>query len=229
MVDVAYRDPSKIFVSNSDEILSATCFFKARYLENGEFADIDDSDTFDRNAGAVQLYKNGQLYQIPGKEDKEYNFISYGNKYFKNCGGKKRTSFGHSERILMKNILDDLIEANGDSQIINRPSDLSVSNRGETGTLYEVLKALTEKAPEYKKYLEEKGLTIQMWSERPPCNESPEDGEGDGCASFINNIFPENSRLRYIVKDYTRADNADPVKIERTNLKNAYITYKSTQ
>lgn len=120
----------------------------------------------------------------------------------------------------MKDILDDLIDQDHNNDI-QRPSDFSDS-------LYEVLKNLTDNPKPYKRFLEQMGLVVKMWSERPACKESPEDGVGGGCSAFIEGIFPKGSQFGYIVEGYTRADNQNPTKIKKASseLKNDYIKFK---
>lgn len=229
MVNKKYYNPSDIFDSkHPDEMTSpndmglAISFFKARYNdETGEFQNkILDCHRFDRNAGAVQLFKNGAEYHIPGKETKEYNFKEF-KRYTDKDYGKKRSSYGHSERALMRDILDDLIEADGDNPGVLRPSDLSKSTYG-------VLKELTDNPGPYKEYLQRKKLIVKMWSERPSCEESPENGIGGGCSSFIEEIFPAGSHFGFIVNNYTRADNDPPTKIKTASdeFRKAYISFK---
>lgn len=212
-------------MTSSNDITLAISFYNARYNEDGEFSRNERARLFERNAGAVQLYKNGVAYCIPGKEGKNYNFVSYGNKEFKDETKRdfevKRSSYGHSERCLMRDILDDLIEADGESPDVKRPSELSECT-------YTVLKRLTDHKSSYKEYLERKGLTVKMWSERPACEKSPVDGVGNGCLSFIEGIFPTGSQFGYIVQNYTPADNKTPTKIEQASadLKSAYINFK---
>lgn len=132
-----------------------------------------------KNAGAAQLfYKDGSPYW-----EKEYNAISerlmhnHGNVYY---------SYGHSERLLMRNMLNDLIEDN--ETTINKPpkpSDLSNST-DEKEKEYEILSKLKDKATEYMKYLERRGLIVEIWSERYPCKFWY--GDGGDCNDFIKNI-----------------------------------------
>lgn len=84
MVNQTYYTPN-IFDSNlssemtgPNNIALAISFYNARYNEDGENNHNARANEFDRNAGAVQLYKDGVPYYISGKEDKKYNFVSYG-------------------------------------------------------------------------------------------------------------------------------------------------------
>lgn len=211
-------------MTGPNDIALASSFYNARYNEDGKYSQNARATEYDRNAGAVQLYKDGVPYYISGREDKKYNFISYGNKHFKNKSDKKRSSYGHSERVLMRDILDDLIKADVNNHDVRRPSDFSQSE-------YEVLKELTNKPRPYKEYLERKGLIVKMWSERKACKESPEDGEGGGCSSFIEDIFPAGSQFGYIVDNYSRADNDPPTKIENASeeLRTSYLNFMANE
>lgn len=212
-------------MTGPNNIALARSFYNARYDEMGEFSQNERATRFDRNAGAVQIYKNDATYIIPGKAKDKYNFVSFGNKEFKEYTkrdfGVKRSSYGHSERVLMIAILDDLIETDVDNHDVRRPSDISKCP-------YKILKALTDNPKPYKEYLERKGIIVKMWSERPACEESPEDGVGGGCLSFIEGIFPVGSQFGYIVENYTRDDNQEPIKIKKASeeLKNSYLNFK---
>jgi len=227
MVNFRYYDPKQIFqdenallheMTGSCNRAVAKSFIHSRNLTHTQ-AHQCNPDThnrgnqYDRNAGAAQLYyKNGtDIYQISGVENKEYHCVSYGNKYFKDESRydadvqKEATSYGHSERILMRDILDDLIKfdkSSDDSYTIPpRPSDQGNSE-------YKILKYLTNNASKYKEYLEHKNLIVKMWSERPACNEESNENIGGGnCNSFINDICPEGSQFGFIVQNYTRDDN----------------------
>lgn len=124
----------------------------------------------------------------------------------------------------MRDILDDLIEWDVDNHDVRRPSDIYKSK-------YKVLKELTNNPTPYKEYLEKKGLIVKMWSERPACKESPEDGEGGGCSSFIKEIFPAGSQFGYIVDNYTRVDNAQPIKIKNASevLRTFYLNFMANE
>lgn len=235
MVTEKYYSPGSIFnnLENSPGMVGqnnndlAKSFFHARYNNDGSHCSAERADQFDRNAGAVQLYKKGGIEIYPTTRDKEYHFVSYGNKDFKDYTKRlerdKRSSYGHSERFLMWKILDDLLSDDPESGV-PRPSELF--DLDGIKKEYEVLKRLTDKPEPYKKYLEQKGIIIKMWSERPACKEG--DLAGGDCSLFIRNIFPEGSQFGFIVKDYTRADNVDPQKIitASNDLKDAYFDFK---
>lgn len=236
--DFQYYSPEAIFQSESEStgmigannIELATSFYLARYKEDGEHCNEPRAERFDRNAGAAQLYKKCgiETFSTPAREVKRFKFVSYGNKQFKGYTVENASSYGHSERVLMWEILDYLLSNDRDADDPPAPNKLSESSN-EYLHEYEVLKGLTEKAADYKKYLEKKGIIVKMWSERPSCKEVV--GDGDVCFEFIKNILPKGSQFGFIVKDYERTDNNPPTKIEEASrgLKNAYLKFKQAQ
>lgn len=235
-----YDDPSAIFQDDSKpeemtgtaNIALARSFYHSRCQEESHECNSRQY-CFDRNAGAVQLYQEDgiNLYQ-PVKEDgkkenennKEYNFISYGNKFFKwytdEEYGTKKSTFAHSERILMRDVLDDLISADKPGDIICPSQCTRSAHRQEKE--YEVLKYLTDNAYKYKEYLESKKIIVKMWSERPSCTEEGNIGiSGGNCTEFIEKICPEGSQFGFIVKDYTRADNENGA----PKVKSAFLSF----
>ncbi|XP_054262333.1 uncharacterized protein LOC128986172 isoform X3 [Macrosteles quadrilineatus] len=174
----------------------AISFYHSRYTREDIQGTSNDMNNYLRNAGALQLYKKDGItkYTIPGKEEVEYNGISCTTEKKINEKNSGIITVGHSERLLMRDVLDDLIEADsGKPGIPPRPSDY----KDDTNTQhdYKVLNNLTEKASEYKQYLKSKGLIVKMWSERKPCAD---------CATFIKKICPEGSQYGYIVWAYMR-------------------------
>lgn len=253
MVDFQFYPPGNIFQDDNNpkgmagqtNVRLATSFYHSR---NGAVAvphtrnskSHEEHDKFNRNAGAVQLYnKDGiSIHRIPKIEDKEYHVISYGNTEFKDfteeADGVQRSSYGHSERILMRDILDDLISADkSHSHDILRPSDnLNSRSPKALELVYEVLKKLTNEPEQYKKYLEKKNIIVKMWSERPACEKDPLDGVGGTCAEFIQKIFPEGSKFGFIVNNYIQGednrDGAPKVRDAFTEFKNSYLKYLSS-
>lgn len=244
MVHPQLYDPSNVFQDDNSprgmtgptNIKLAVSFYNSRH--NGAESHKCNADghardkRFDRNAGAVQLYNKDSIsiYNIPGHEDKEYHFISYGNKdfksYTKQAEKAKKSSYGHSERILMRDILDDLIFADKpDNHDILRPSDdLNVKSASHEGRIYEVLKKLTDEPRQYKEYLESKNIIVKMWSERPACTRAPDDGVGGACTEFIKNIFPKGSQFGFIVEGYQQSvDNQGGAPKAFEEFKKAYL------
>ncbi|KAL7308002.1 hypothetical protein TKK_0000090 [Trichogramma kaykai] len=235
MVEFNYYDPSDIFVNDSrpEGMAGAANFDLAESFARSRGA----LDRWDRNAGAVALYRKDGVtkYVISeNSKDKKYNAVSYGNKHFKNYtasrDGFEATSYGHTERKLMRDVLDDLL---ADQSTLPGPTSVFESLSGKEKE-YEVLKYLTHNADKYKRYLEEKGIIVKIWSERPSCTAEANEGfiGGSNCTKFIQDICPEGSQYGFIVKDYVKSDNlvegVPKVRMAYEALKNAYEKYKKT-
>lgn len=244
MVTLKFYDFNDIFMNDSDpkgmcgksNIRLTKSFYHIRDPDESHVCNDfrhDRYEMFKKNAGALQLYQNDgvSLYEISKNEGKEYHIISLDNIEFSEFidkGNKElRSTYGHSERMLMRDVLDDLIPV--DSKEILRPSDKlnCKSWTDEKAQDYEILKNLTEYPRQYKDYLISQGIIVKMWSERPCCNE-PEIG-GD-CTTFMKNICPNGSQYGYTVKDYNRKidqrDGASKIKKTFEEFKNAYKKYK---
>ncbi|CAB0029323.1 unnamed protein product [Trichogramma brassicae] len=224
MVSFDYYDPSTIFEDNG----SGRPMTGGANFELAEsFVDSRSPESrWDRNAGAVALYdEDGKIiYRQSG--------ISHGNKYFKyytKSSGYKATSYGHTERKLMRDALDYLL---ADQSELPGPSSLFKSSTGLEQE-YKILKYLTENTAEYRRHLEEKKIIVKIWSERPACTtETNEDVGGANCTDFVKNICPEGSQFGYIVKDYTRSDNqngAPKVRAAFGVLESAYKEFKQSR
>ncbi|XP_054262331.1 uncharacterized protein LOC128986172 isoform X1 [Macrosteles quadrilineatus] len=185
------NNPDGMAAKNHFDLVKA--FYHSRHPREEIQGTYYEMNNYFRNAGALQLYKKDGItkYTIPGKERKEYNTIS--------CTVSRwKCSLGHTERILMRDVLDDLIEADsGKSGIPPRPSDYKDDDKLHEDD-YKILNNLTKKASDYKLYLNNKGLIVKMWSERRPCDWN--DCIGDDCSTFIRNICPEGSQCCYIVE-----------------------------
>lgn len=181
-------------MAGSKNFVLAKSFYDSRY---GPIK-IERKEDFERNAGACQLYRkeNNEPYGEPK------NFISYGNKQLVREPIKLRTMYGHSERILMWKILDELItHEDFSNHKISRPSDLvKDTDLKENVKIVEIIKAMMGNAEEYKNYLEKKGFIVKMWSERPACEDDYEIGKG--CRKFLRDICPKGSQFGYIVHGY---------------------------
>ncbi|XP_054263066.1 uncharacterized protein LOC128986630 [Macrosteles quadrilineatus] len=230
-IKIEYYSPEKIFcdeyikdgetrenkpegMAGTDNIDLIMSFYHCRYTRENIQGTYNEMNNYSRNAGALQLYKkDGRTkYTIPGKEGKEYNTISRTVAYGK-C------TLGHTERILMRKVLDVLIEDECKRLgIPPRPSDYKKAYNDD----YQVLENMTEKANEYKKYLESKELIVKMWSERPPCE--GKDGIGEDCSTFIQNICPAGSQYGYIVKDYN-PNESDKIELVRHAFERLFIAY----
>ncbi|XP_054264385.1 uncharacterized protein LOC128987522 [Macrosteles quadrilineatus] len=223
--DARVNEPEGMAGTNNSDL--ATIFYHSRYTREDIQGTSDRMNRYSCNAGALQLYeKDGRRkYTIPGKEEVEYNAISYPIEDFNG----KPTTLGHVEKILMLQVLDDFIEADsGKSGIPPRPSDY----KDDTNTQhdYKVLNNLTEKASEYKQYLKSKDLIVKMWSERQACDKWKLKGEA--CSKFIEDICPEGSQYGYIVE----LKSFPSMKVEKrevkkrfTRLKNAYLKYSKNR
>lgn len=230
MVTFRYYDPNEIFQEGDPagmcgraNLALAKSFFHSRFHNEAEKhkCNITSDDKikigsrsarYDKNTGAAALYvkKEGENiwipYTLPSPQylNKEYHYVSYRNKHFESQSELEASAYGHSEKILMRDILNDLISAHpADQYAISKPSSLGKSPKLEDQE-YEVLKSLTEKATEYKEYLSSKNLIIKMWSERPACKDHPNKKiEGIKCEDFLKAICPDGSQFGYTVKNYS--------------------------
>jgi hypothetical protein len=215
-IDVRQYTPQEVFGLSSDASYQALAkaFYNTRYRDNGD----RHNSHFDKNMGVTQLYNDtlpiSKIYNSPS-ERYEVNF----NKDTNPNGIGQATSYGHSERIQMKDLLNDLIK-NSETHEITRPN----MNKG-AGASYqknlEELKYLATNAKTYQDYLNKKNHVVKMWSERGPCNRAGPEGN---CAGFIESILPKGSAYGYLTP-YTPGENVENIS---TQLKNAYLGYKKS-
>ncbi|XP_023314733.1 uncharacterized protein LOC106649487 isoform X2 [Trichogramma pretiosum] len=194
MAEIRYYNPSNIFVNNNrpERMAGAANFALARSFVLSR--DIHDNRAYVTNAGAVALYhRNGIIKYM----DKEYDAIS---------DRIEGTTYGHTERKLIMDLLDDLISTNPNDKFrVPRLKSIQWRDGQQAALEY-----LTDNAAMYKRYLEEKGIIVKMWSERKPCNYTY---EGGPCEDFLRNICPEGSQIGYIVENH-RAPEETRVAIE---------------
>lgn len=115
-------------------------------------------------------------------------------------GTGRYSHYGHSERNGMMGMLNLFMpegERNGE---IERPQHYE----GRYG-YGDSLRAVTDRAADYKKYLESRNAAVGTWSDRSPC-ESPK-GTKEGCDFFVPNIYPTGSFYNYI-SPYNTKDSA---------------------
>ncbi|KAL7308001.1 hypothetical protein TKK_0000089 [Trichogramma kaykai] len=236
MVKFQYYDPWFIFVDNSrpEGMAGAANFDLARSFVRsravydrssaGSIAFYRVNDNYGGNAGAVGLYhKDGVTKYVISHDlrNKEYNGMSR---------RVEDTTYGHAERILMRDVLDNLLSANpADLCSVPRPSSVFKSSNVEEQR-NEVLKYLTDNAAVYKQYLERRGIVVKLWSERPSCNKEINRWiQGSNCIQFLQDICPRGSQLGFTVYNYyERSDNfygAPRVRMAYEALKCAYRRY----
>lgn len=191
-----YYDPSSIFLENSlsSDMVGANNFALADRFHTT----MRESLHFCRNAGAVQLFSRNGIDQMT---------TSYGavSQPIKDKTSEHRSSLGHTERILMRDILDSFITENGHDVEFLSPSQRSRS--ADRRDAFDIMSKLVDEARDYKNYLSGRRVVVKMWSELKACDYEPASGMGAGgrCLDFINNIFPINSRFGYInqIPEYT--------------------------
>lgn len=210
-----YYNPQNIFHSNTLPSGLKTLlkpFTETRYRYN---TDINDNSTidnieenFNRNAGAVSISKPNISPIISS---------NLSHPIFSNKG--TQTTLGHSEKLAMRDALDKLITNNNHE--IERPSFYTNGERLEINREREVLKHLVQNANQYNRYLLNNDYTVDVWTERPPCN-----SETDNCSTFLRTILPENSNIGYIAKNPTTfTTNNDHIKSASNVLRNSYKDY----
>ena len=110
------------------------------------------------------------------------------------------TSYGHSERICMRDLLDSYMNhKNIDPHDIKNPSH-SDNIKDKNNSKYDILKCLKENAPAYKSFLVGSGVVVKFWSERVACDYDSKNPSGGKCTEFIKNICPTGSKYGYITK-----------------------------
>lgn len=177
-----YVDPERFFETLRGWGSMPEDFYNAR--------NTSSDPHFRSNVGAVRLVDRNTGIPI-GRPS--YPTLS-------NPVGGSSTTWGHSERSGMRELLDDFVDPS-DVEIL-RPSDNYRSRHGSSGLMErEIYQALVSNAPEYKKYIERKNpnAIIQMLSERPGC--ANRDAEGGACPDFIENIFPSGSTYRHTAEN----------------------------
>lgn len=194
MIFCKYYKPTSIFGAADDsEIMTgknnfelAEAFYNIRHKQNAS-----EAANFHKNAGAVQLFNKDGIIQAT----KAYGAMSEGI----NNINHKTTSLGHSERILMRNVLDDFIKEKKHEEEFLPPSSRHRSGNSKE-IPFEILDNLQKEAREYKIYLIANNTIVKMWSELQACGNGTAVKYGGGGFQFINEIFPTNSQYGYIAK-----------------------------
>jgi len=211
-IDYRQYDPRGIFTNQNqgpmitNDNALATAFFNARYNYNpvDRSATLNRDDNWGSNAGAVQLFNvNAPLTRA---------FSSMSTPI-------KSTAFGHSEKIGMRDVLDQYMQQpqNVNNGGLERPSHYFQSNHPREQP-QEILQNLVRNANQYRDYLQNQNAVVKMWSEYPACQRGDEN-----CQDFIKNIFPPDSSYGYTVTGYNKEHN--PKKIATDSLKDAYLAY----
>jgi len=221
MVHVQYYNPKEVFLVNN-EMIGRThnfyllkAFFNSRRNDEGNFTEALDSNNFVRNAGAVQIFN---ISGIDTLRDPHHCISSS----FHTANGL--SSYGHSERKLIRDALDNFIANPRNNGEIERPSYYVLSPNPAEQPL-EILQALVNHTNEYKQYLTQQDAIVKMWSERKPCNYDLVGG-GGRCADFIQNILPDNSEYGYITDVPLYAKTAEIAQLNEVasgNFRQAYL------
>lgn len=185
---------------------------------NMNFIDSQTGRKFDagsgKNIGAIELFDNNTSSIPISLQNLSYPYFTIGGK---------QTSYGHSERIGMRDLLDKLIKnkrnkeslaynknlPNSEDNIRRPSSPLPIETKydyKEFNPKYrkdiDILDRLQqqENMAIYKKFLEDSNYKIKMLSERPACKGDAEAGGGN-CNNFISQILPKDSEYASI-KDF---------------------------
>lgn len=225
---ISKQNGASMFGPNDLQLLKSFCHSRNPEVPHQcNSSEMDRYNDYTGNAGAVLLYdaETMEPYNIPGNEKKEYHTISDRVNHSK----YRYHSYGHSERILMRDILDDLILSdlktlkNKDLRFPKKsriPPIPSLNGCSEA----EVLQNLTERASEYRYYLKRKKLVVKMWSERGACADDEPSDEGSNCRQFMHDICPQGSKCGYIRKDYK----VEPVRAFKDFMK-AFREYEESE
>jgi hypothetical protein len=213
-------NPNEIFntVGPPMPIPLSTAFYDARYSPDSSGKVLNDPN-FMSNTGAVQLFNinNNNPFTNPLRSVSEpYNELIEGRK--------TKTTWGHSERTGMRDILNQWMPENT-GEGIERPMYAGRAREEVRGVQpLHVLKHLQDErnAGKYKQYLESKNAIVKMWSERPPCYQT---GPGGNCNDFIPNIFPKGSQYGHIAEDASHTS----ISKASGQLKKAYEIYLTLQ
>ena len=148
-------------------------FYNARYKDDGTHTNIVRATWWGANAGSVQLFDKSTHYPITWEENniKRGVFSSISINYL-------NTSYGHSERICMRDLLDSYMNhKNIDPHDIKNPSHPS-NIKDKNNAEYDILKGLKENTSIYKSFLVGSGVVVKFWSERVACDYKTGDGSG---------------------------------------------------
>ena len=175
-----YNSHDQIKTAFRKETKLTVAFFNVRYFISGN----TQNDNFVPNAGA------GQLFDQNNRELTEaYSGISTPIHTHRGL-----SSYGHSERLVIRDILDEFVPL-GNGAIA--PPRYYGRSPVPTEHACEVLETLDRNTIQYNSYLTIHNAIVKMWSERVPCD-YPSPGGGSNCATFITAIFPVGSEYRYI-------------------------------
>lgn len=193
---VALYDSSMIFSAKkeSQDMIGTNNFDLAEAFYLARSSHPTEADNYVRNAGAVQLFDKDGINPVKiGPNKGTYYAMSESID-----SAAKYSALGHSERILMKQVLDDFIIANGHEVEIPLPSTRPRFDDGRIATELDMYSQLAREAREYKVYLIARDTIVKMWSELKACEWK--EREGGACKNFIDDIFPQQSQYGYIAE-----------------------------
>ncbi len=170
-----------------------------------EFADAPRDPAFRTNTGASVLIDKLTMQGLT---------IPTADTSIEAEGTGRYSTYGHSERNGMRSILNSYMPQNTGE--IERPS---YYRKALYGTAGDELRAVTDRASEYKDYIERTNpnAIVNMWSDRPLCSNS--NNPGGACSTFINSIFPAGSSYQYIAPDSDPAN----IKTSYNQMRAAYL------
>lgn len=211
-VEVKPYNPKKVFEFARDEkhpmcgYELAKGFYNARYNDAGNTNSVLGAAEFTSNAGAVQLFNINKHNPYPtgaitwkNKNNEQKGVFSGISDCLKQ--GSQRTTYGHSERICMRDLLDSYMAYKEiDPHDLSNPSD---NFRDPNTKKLEILEALTNNASKYKLFLVGSGVIVKFWSEFSACSgKENQNRPGSICSDFIEKICPIGSKYGYIIDEY---------------------------
>ena len=187
-------------------------FAKARYFVD-QFGKIKlgtgEKTHFGKNAGAVEI-SEGRINKTPIRN----NALSDPTIFDRIQ--KKSNPKGHTERIMLRDSLEELIPDDvRDIFIPSKPSKLSRSNDIRDFDK-EILSELDRQAPIFKKFFDVNKNKVKLLSERKPCSQI--DG---GCNTFLDRVLPKDSVTGFLSESFS----TENIKKESGILAEAYQKY----
>ena len=210
-VTVQHYDAKEVFKLSRAADHTMYGYDLAKGFYNARYGDLFGSRStwWGANAGAVQLFdketKVPVVWNVNGTSKSVFSDVS---KYINpQKAGYGSTSYGHSERICMSDLLDSYMSYREiDSHDIKNPSH--PDNARSHDNQYDILLNLTNAASTYKVFLAGSGVTVKFWSERKPCDyvqTSTGEVEGGMCKDFIQQICPVGSHYGYTINQVNPA------------------------
>lgn len=205
--------PNQLFAENS--FLGrgvAEEFTKARLEERSGKVSIKpkrEAISYGRNAGAIEITSGASLFRSHAFSEPD---IFSG-----------RDTRAHTERVLFRDALDEVVPIDFTEQGIRRPSQMSRVSGDPRRVDKEVLKAVTDNATGFKQYMDSTRSVVKLFSERVPCGK----GSQRGCNKFLDNILPEtdDTAVGFFTKKTNETGAVQEVKRFTEELKTEYQSH----